>query len=779
MGTRSFNKFKKLIPGRRGKKGAAHGGAPTEEGVRQGGMLGEMATPEPVPTLLQTALQALEKGWSVFPVNLKEGPHPCLRLTGHIKEDGSSYSWSALQRKRPTRNDVETWFAEEKGKGIAVVTGKISGLFVLDFDGPAGQELHTQLELPVHVRTRSGGIHVYLQHPGWLVRNSVKVEQWTEKGFGGLDVRGDGGYAVMPPTRTPQGSYTWEFQPGLPEPLLPSVLPHELVEQLGLLKRPRSPSAARKPTSAPKKPAGPQNVQPGMNATDRVDPGVLVDRYMKKATVGQRNTVGFDLAVQLRDNGYSLEEARPHLLAYQAQVTSNEEPYTVSEAESSLQQAYSRRKRDPWGLPSRKEEEEEKDAGADTPVPTLVLAGEQEAPHLEAAFLAAGLNFRACFSPEESVLRQQAQEGRTVYAVAPTDDTVERLHAAGVKWTPIAPSEQTGIPDKDAALFLETFNKSRRGAGDWRVLHEIIPSIADQRFKQGTRTYSTGLDGFDAALGGGFYSGLHVLGGVTGGGKTALSLFIAEHNASQGRPVLYVTYEQSAYELWSRLISAGTGIPLSELRAGRTAADGKPVRERLESSPEYQRLTHDVAPWLKVSEGNGPHDGLYNIRKLAEEVQKMTSVYRKPPLVILDYLQRMPSHGTVDRRHQIDQVVSDLQVEVGRGLEAPVLLISSVARGKYGNLLKAGLEERLAVFKESGGVEYTAYTASLLYPMTREMELQFGTSLPGTRVVVLDLVKNREGEAPQQFALRWSPAAGAFTLLSRLSSSPDTHGKRA
>ncbi|WP_034402006.1 hypothetical protein, partial [Deinococcus sp. RL] len=70
-----------------------------------------------------------------------------------------------------------------------------------------------------------------------------------------------------------------------------------------------------------------------------------------------------------------------------------------------------------------------------------------------------------------------------------------------------------------------------------------------------------------------------------------------------------------------------------------------------------------------------------------------------------------------------------------------------------------------------------AYTASLLYPLGIQDALFLGLEgapTPGSgraalkglwKYLVLDLVKNREGEAPRQWVVRWYPARGAFELV--------------
>ena len=60
-------------------------------------------------------------------------------------------------------------------------------------------------------RTRGGGVHIFFRYPRETdIRNSVGL-------LGpGLDVRGEGGYVVVPPSRT-QGSYEWVDKPPLAE----------------------------------------------------------------------------------------------------------------------------------------------------------------------------------------------------------------------------------------------------------------------------------------------------------------------------------------------------------------------------------------------------------------------------------------------------------------------------------------------------------------------------------------------------------------------------------
>src|SRR5690606_17775107 len=64
-------------------------------------------------------------------------------------------------------------------------------------------------EVPRTATVRTGkGRHLYFRHPGGTVRN------FTRK-LPGLDLRGDGGYVVAPPSTHANGErYVWEQSPG-------------------------------------------------------------------------------------------------------------------------------------------------------------------------------------------------------------------------------------------------------------------------------------------------------------------------------------------------------------------------------------------------------------------------------------------------------------------------------------------------------------------------------------------------------------------------------------
>src|ERR1019366_7057017 len=80
---------------------------------------------------------------------------------------------------------------------------------------------HGALPVTLEAVTGGGGRHLYFRHPGWPVMNRVGLRA-------GLDLRGDGGCVVAPPSLHPSGRpYVWVARRSLDEvPLAP--LPHWL-----------------------------------------------------------------------------------------------------------------------------------------------------------------------------------------------------------------------------------------------------------------------------------------------------------------------------------------------------------------------------------------------------------------------------------------------------------------------------------------------------------------------------------------------------------------------
>src|SRR5690606_10472038 len=152
--------------------------------------LEEKAKKKPDINIVKTLFEAYEKDWSVIPVSLDKQP---------------LIKWKEYQHRKPTREEMVSW--ETKAEGIAIVTGKINGIVILDVDMDKGNgfKVLRGKELPPTpvVRTQNGGFHYYFKYP----KNAKKVKNAADiLGKGShVDIRGDGGYALIPYTK----GYEW------------------------------------------------------------------------------------------------------------------------------------------------------------------------------------------------------------------------------------------------------------------------------------------------------------------------------------------------------------------------------------------------------------------------------------------------------------------------------------------------------------------------------------------------------------------------------------------
>jgi len=130
-----------------------------------------------------------------------------------ILADGSkrpAVKWGVYRQQRPTDTELRQWFSH--CDGLAVLGGAASGgLEILDFDDPTtlapwAEQVKAKLPdllatLPV-ARTPSGGTHVFYRCVE--VGGNMKLAQGLDPATGEIltriETRGEGGYAVIPPT---------------------------------------------------------------------------------------------------------------------------------------------------------------------------------------------------------------------------------------------------------------------------------------------------------------------------------------------------------------------------------------------------------------------------------------------------------------------------------------------------------------------------------------------------------------------------------------------------
>ena len=196
---------------------------------------------------LTAALAYTQRNWPVFPCHHPTltstcscGNPDCTSIGKHPRIRGGFHA-ATLDPAA-----IGAWWTKWPQANIAIPTGRVSGLLVIDIDPRHGGDRSFDRLIAAHgampatraVRTPSGGLHLYYQHPQQLTPN-------TAGRLGpGIDTRGDGGYIIAPPSRGPgRVSYVLTH----PNPIAPA--PTWLVERTQTQRNHETPGRTQEQTA--------------------------------------------------------------------------------------------------------------------------------------------------------------------------------------------------------------------------------------------------------------------------------------------------------------------------------------------------------------------------------------------------------------------------------------------------------------------------------------------------------------------------------------------------
>ena len=163
--------------------------------------------------LLRSAITYCRLGLTVIPLHsIKAGLCTCGESSCKSPGKHPRVDWRKYETRVPTESEVEAWWDQWPESNVGIVTGGVSGVFVIDADGPEGVASLGTLGLAdvvtPTVDTGGGGRHLYFEDPSGAMRNSVG--RLAPK----IDGRGEGGYVVAPPSRhVSGGQYRWVVSP--------------------------------------------------------------------------------------------------------------------------------------------------------------------------------------------------------------------------------------------------------------------------------------------------------------------------------------------------------------------------------------------------------------------------------------------------------------------------------------------------------------------------------------------------------------------------------------
>jgi Bifunctional DNA primase/polymerase, N-terminal/Primase C terminal 1 (PriCT-1) len=231
--------------------------------------------------MLQAALIYAGRGWRVFPCHTPTnggcscGNPTCEHIGKHPRFHQNDLP-HGLTNATNDAQQIRRWWTRWPDANIGIANGAKSSLVVLDVDPDKGGSLtledllteHGSLPETVESLTGGGGRHLLFGDPGVEIKNSAS------KLGAGLDIRGDGGYIIAPPSLHETGCrYEWEVSSHPTDvPLAP--MPAWLLTLV----------------------MASQRVHAAANGQDKVGEAI---------TEGQRNTTLTSLAGTMRRRGFS------------------------------------------------------------------------------------------------------------------------------------------------------------------------------------------------------------------------------------------------------------------------------------------------------------------------------------------------------------------------------------------------------------------------------------------------------------------------------------------
>jgi hypothetical protein len=168
--------------------------------------------------ILSPALAYARRGWPVLPLWRVEDGH-CACGQENCSSPGKHPLVPHGVKEATTDPEViRSWWRRYPKANIGIATGAVSGLLVVDIDPRHGGSLDG-LSFPAdapQVQTGGGGRHIYLAWP-----EGVERLPKTLPGRPGVELKGNGGYVVAPPSLHVSGRhYVWKISPDL-VPLAP------------------------------------------------------------------------------------------------------------------------------------------------------------------------------------------------------------------------------------------------------------------------------------------------------------------------------------------------------------------------------------------------------------------------------------------------------------------------------------------------------------------------------------------------------------------------------
>ncbi|HYN68328.1 MAG TPA: DnaB-like helicase C-terminal domain-containing protein [Ornithinibacter sp.] len=323
---------------------------------------------------------------------------------------------------------------------------------------------------------------------------------------------------------------------------------------------------------------------------------------------------------------------------------------------------------------------------------------------------------------------------------------------------------------------------SRSHRTDRRQSVQELLDDTDQSLKRGARpgaqVWPTGFGLLDTTLDGGLRSGeLVLLGGTEGSGKTTIAVQMVRNAVAGGRHGVIFSYEHSAQSLVQRLLAleaASAAVAAGQHPAA--AADFHAVRSVFEAedpdrrglADAISRIPYGYDALLAVQQYAGRlqvHESSKDTtpEEIARIVTAVTEEAGEPPMVLVDYLQKMPLVGYTGDETSRVTVVTETMKDMSLELECPIVCISAADREALGT----GHRMRTRDLRGSSALAYEADLVLILSSkesiVSREhLVYDLGSAKRFRRWSVITVEKNRSGQGQVELEVQKDFEHGRF-----------------
>lgn len=188
---------------------------------------------------------------------------------------------------------------------------------------------------------------------------------------------------------------------------------------------------------------------------------------------------------------------------------------------------------------------------------------------------------------------------------------------------------------------LDTFMQLLNETMEEALLLPIAPDVKNitayteeymKRYRGQVSGITTGIANLDEALIGGLRAGLYFIAGGASSGKTMLMKQIADEIAFSQIPVVYVSWDMTAFELWARSIARIIGTEPHRVLSGKASPD-----EVSRANKKYAF----ISKWMWTIECSLET----SMDRVFATIERIASIAGRTPVVFIDHLNRVPTTG--------------------------------------------------------------------------------------------------------------------------------------